>query len=222
MNRLAPPALLLLLACIGGRKDRPNAYAVPARDCQSAATLLAPGLEPTPAMAPQLWRVRACPARAGEILAQLLRDSRAISDTGRLESATWLTHFVHDAQLVTAGVDVAGDSLATPEARTAAFRVLLWSKAPGHRVSFRDMLNGVDCEPPWCRSTYTGHFFGGGPTQGDTTSWPVFGTPMPRNYVTVIDSVARVVEDFPSVPAMVRRAAQTVRRFPPDAELKGR
>jgi hypothetical protein len=173
-------------------------------------------------MAPQLWRVRACPARAGEILAQLLRDSRAISDTGRLEAATWLTHYVHDAHLVSAGVDVATDSLATPEARTAALRVLLWSKAPGHRVSFRSMVDGVDCEPPSCRSTYTGHFFGGGPVQGDTTSWPVFGTPMRRDYVTAIDSVARVVEKIPNVPTMVRRAARTVRRFPPDGELKRR
>jgi hypothetical protein len=221
MRRLVPLALFLALAC-AGRKVRPNAYALPERDCQSDATLLAAGPEPTPEMAPQLWRVRACPARAGEILAGLLRDSRAIADTGRLEAATWLTHYVHDAHLFTAGVDVAGDSLATPEARTAAFRVLLWSKAPGHLVSLRTMVDGPDCEPGWCRSSYTGHFYGGGPMLGDSISWPVFGTPMPRNYATTIDSVARVVEGAPYVPPMVRRAAQTVRRFPPDRELKGR
>lgn len=201
---------------------RPNAYAVPERDCQSSATLLAPGREPTPEMAPQLWRVRACPARAGEILARLVRESRTIADTGRLEAATWLTHYVHDAHLVAAGVDVAGDSLATPEARTAAFRVLLWSKAPGHLMSLRTMVDGAHCEPGWCRSSYTSHYYSGGPLRGDSTRWPVFGTPMPRNYVTTIDSLARAVEGAANVPAMVRRAAQTVRRFPPDRELKGR
>src|SRR5690554_1650550 len=106
MRRLVSPALCLTLACACNRMVSPNAYAIPGRDCHSAATLLAPGRQPTPEMAPQLWRVRACPARAGEILARLLRDSRGVADTGRLEAVTWLAHYVHDGRLVTAGAEV--------------------------------------------------------------------------------------------------------------------
>ena len=210
-------ALLGVAAC-----GRPNMYADATRDCQSAATLLAPGREPTPEMAPALWRVRACPARAAEILATVLRDSRTTTDTARLEAATWLTQYVHDAQLVSAGIDVATDGRATPEARVAALRTLLWSKAPGHFMPLQAMATGPSCDPRQCYSTYTGHFYGGGPVRGDTIRWPVFGTPMPARYAASIDSAAAVAERTSGTPEIVRRAAAVVRQFPSDRELGGR
>jgi len=211
----------IILAGVGACA-RPHQYADSARDCQSAATLFAPGREPTPEMAPALWRVRACPARAAEILANALRDSRTVTDTARLEAATWLTQYVHDAHLVTAGIEVATDSLAAPEARIAAFRTLLWSKAPGHFVPLHAMVTGPSCDPRRCHSTYTGHFYGGGPVLGDTIRWPVFGTPMSARYAATIDSAAAGVEQAAGTPGMVRRAASVVRQFPSDRELGGR
>ena len=188
----------------------------------SATTLFAPGREPTPEMAPALWRVRACPARAGEILAAELYDVRTTTDTARLEEATWLTQYVHDAHLVSAAIDVATDNLATSEARIAAIRVLLWSKAPGHLMPLRAMLSGPSCDPRMCFSTYTGHFFGGGPVAGDTIRWPVFGAPMPPRYAATIDSVALATERASAAPDIVRRAAGIVRQFPSDRELTDR
>jgi hypothetical protein len=214
--------LLVTVACTSGHARNINPYADAERDCRSATTLLAPAREPTPHMAPALWRLRVCPARAGELLAAVLLNSRTIADTGQLEARTWLTHYLHDARLLAAGAEVATDSLATPEARLAALRILLWSKAPGHLVPMRTMVERPGCDPRRCRSTYTGHFYGGGPIAGDTTSWPVFGTPMPAQYVTKIDSIARLVEIAPGTPMVVQRAARVVRQFPPDPELKGR
>ena len=221
MLRCALLLLLVVIGCTRGGSPRLNPFAYSARDCRSAAALLAPGREATPHMAPQLWRVRACPIRAGELLAAIVQESRAITDTSVLEARTWLTHYVHDAHLLAAGIEVASDSRAAPEARITAFRVLLWSKAPGHHMSLRAMIEGPNCVPGRCRSSYTGHFYHG-MVVGDTTSWPIFGTPMPPGYVARIDSVARSVESAPSTPRRVRQAAQIVRQFPPDPELNGR
>lgn len=214
--------LLVAIACAHPQRSAANAYADPERDCQSAATLLGPGDGPTPQMAPALWRVRACPTQAGEILAALLRSVRTVSDTSALDDATWLTQYVHDAHILAAGLDVAVDSAAAPEARVAALRALLWSKAPGHLLPLRLMIVPPSCDPRSCSSTFTGHFYGGGPVLGDTTRWPVFGAPMPNDYATRIDSVAIVLERRPATPEPVRRAAQLVRGFPRDRELADR
>jgi len=45
---------------------------------------------------------------------------------------------------------------------------------------------------------------------------------MPAGYVSQIDSIAHHLEHMPDTPSAVRRAAQTVREFPPDEQLKGR
>jgi hypothetical protein len=214
--------LFLVSACAHGRVMPANPYADAGRDCRSAATLLDRGRAATPRMSPQLWRVRACPARAGQLLAGLLRESRITADTAELEANTWLTQYVHDANLLAAGIDVASDRMASEEARWAALRVLLWSKAPGHPISLQAMLEEPSCDPHRCRSTYTGHFFGSGPFPGDTTDWPVFGTVMPAGYVARIDSVAHLLVDDPSTPPPVRRAAGMVLLFPRDRELGGR
>lgn len=214
--------LFTATACAHGRVVPANPYADARRDCRSAAALLDRGREPTPRMSPQLWRVRACPARAGQLLAGLLRESRTTADTAQLEVNTWLTQYVHDANLLASGMDVASDSAASPEARWAALRVLLWSKAPAHPLSLQEMLEPPECDPQRCRSTYTGHFFGSGPFPGDTTDWPVFGTVMPSGYVARIDSVAHLLADDPGTPPAVRRAAGLVLLFPPDRELGSR
>jgi hypothetical protein len=213
---------LLLAACTGRRTAGTNSYADVDRDCRSAATLLAPGGGFSPHMAPPLWRVRACPARAGEILAVVVQETRSVADTGRLEAATWLAQYVHDARILAAGIAVATDSGAAPEARVAALRVLLWAKAPGHLVPLHAMVSGPPCRPPRCVSSYTGHFYRAGPIAGDTTTWPVFGTPMPPAYVAQIDSVASLIEGSSTAPPIVRQAARVTRAFPPDRELEGR
>lgn len=213
--------LLLVTACAHRRVVSANPYADARHDCRSATTLLERG-QPTPRMAPPLWRVRACPARAGQFLADLLRKSRATVDTAQLERNTWLTQYVHDANLLAAGLDVAGDRTASQEARWAALRVLLWSKAPAHPISLQAMLEEPECDPRRCRSTYTGHFFSSGPFPGDTTNWPVFGMVMPAGYVARIDSVSRLLADDPGTPPAVRRAAEMVLLFPPGRELGSR
>lgn len=214
-------ALLGVIACTP-TSSVASAYADPRVDCRSLETLLAPGPGSTPAMAPALWRVRACPARAGAILATALRASQQERDTSVLEDRTWLTQFVHDAALLAAGVGVATDTLATSEARVAAFRVLLWSKAPGHLVPLRAMTEGLSCIPPRCYDSYTGHFYRGGPTAADTAAWPVVGRAMPHGYVEQIDSVAAAVASAPGTSAAVRRAAQLTAAMPADRELAGR
>jgi hypothetical protein len=217
---LSTLGLVALLACAARQPSAASPYADPERDCQSTQTLLAPGRGPTPQMAPALWRVRACPARAGELLAHALESTRLVSDSGQLEAATWLTQYVHDARILSSGIAVAADTAATPEARVAALRVLLWAKAPGHLVSLQAMSSGPQCIPPMCRSSYTGHFYNGGPTMVDTVVWPVVGIPMPPGYTSRIDSVAREIASSPSTPGLVRAAARVVIDFPPDRELK--
>lgn len=214
-------ALVLAAACVAGRTTA-NPYADPERDCQSFETLTAPSRQGTPFMSPPLWRVRACPERAGTILAGVLLASRSLTDPNDLDRRTFLAQYVHDARLLDAGITVAADTSATPEVRMAAFRVLLWSKAPGHNVPLARMSEGTSCMPLACVSSYTGHFYHGGPFAGDTTSWPVFGVPMPAGYVARIDSVASLVEQAQSSPETLRRVALLVRRWPPDEQLKGR
>ncbi len=130
--------------------------------------------------------------------------------------------YLHDAQLLAAGIDVAMDTLAAPEARIAALRVMLWSRAPGHRVSLRDMYDGDACGSRPCGSSYTSHFYGHGPFANDTASSLTFGEPMPQGYVERIDSVAQRIADRSGTPDMVLRATRVVRRYPTDRQLRGR
>ena len=137
-----------------------NPYASAAVDCRSAASLLRRGAEPTPHMAPPLWRVRACPEPAGRLLAALLDTSRQVADTGELDHRTWLTQYVHDARILEAAVRVAADTTAAPAARVAAIRTLIWMKSPGMLLSMTMMFGTPRCIPPLCVSTYEGHYYG--------------------------------------------------------------
>lgn len=182
------------------------------------AALLAPG-EPTPQMSPALWRVRACPDRAGELIADTMRAARNATGLRELDDVTFLTQYVHDRHIVDAAVEVAQADSASTEARIAALRALVWAKAPGHPIPLRTMASGPPCVPRSCFSTYTGHYYGPGPIAGDTMQWPVLGEQTADDYVQRIDSVAAALVDDATVPSDVRAAPRTVLRFPQDRQL---
>jgi hypothetical protein len=174
-------------------------------------------------MAPPLWRVRACPTTAGIHLAALLDTSRTLSDTSELEHRTWLSQYVHDGEILRTALAVAGDGSAHQAARVAALRTLIWMKSPGHHITLHQMTSMPSCPPERCTSTYEGHFYGGGPMLGDTTTWPVYGTPMPPRYPLLIDSLAHALIAEPRAPQVVRQAAALVVRYPPATQrLHGR
>jgi hypothetical protein len=214
------PFFVLLLSAACSSAPRLNPYADPALDCRSFETLISRSGEATPHMSRPLWRVRACPERAARIFAKAVRDTYQSSDTAVLGRTTWLTQYVHDQRILDAAEWVATNPASAELARISALRVMIWQKAPGHGVGFRDLARG---ETVWLttRSSYTGHFYHG-MIVGDTMPWPVFARPMRPDYVKRIDSVARRLHADTTVPASVRRAAHLTWRFPPDRELKGR
>jgi hypothetical protein len=209
-----------LLACA----PRADEFRVdPARECKTAAQLRAPSEAGGPHMSRTLWRVHECPEQASAIVAELLSGTRLEQDTTAVQLETSLTQYVHDARVLGAALALATDSAATVPARLGALRALLWAKAPGHPYySLSALMSPAQCVRPRCSSSYTSHFYRGGPVAGDTTRWPVFGRRVPARYVTQIDSAAALVEHDPSTPESVRAAARHVRLFPPDPELMGR
>jgi hypothetical protein len=192
----------------------------PARECQTAAQLRAPSEDGGPHMSRTLWRVHECPERAGAIVAELLTSSRSERDTVAVQQETSLAQYIHDARVLEAALALALDSSATVAARLGALRALLWAKAPGHPYySLSTLLLPPQCVRPGCFSSYTSHFYRGGPTAGDTIQWPVFGYPMPGGYVTQIDGAAALIEDDARAPKSLRDAAHHVRMFPADPEV---
>lgn len=192
-----------------------------ASGCSTVDSLLAPPGEDSHTMAPALWRLRACPAAAGRALAAALRALRTSGDTAALERATWLAHDLHDGALYDAAREVAADASATPWARVAALRVLLWTKAPSHYVSLPRLLERPVCGG--CASTYTMHYYNGGPLAGPRYRWPVFGRELPAGYVARIDALAASLAVDPAGPAMVRAAAAYLTSVPAETrELRGR
>ena len=208
-------------ACQSAQPATPFASA--RQDCRSAETLLRPSPTGTPSMSPPLWRVRACPERAGLLLAKLLDTTRQVSDTAEVQRRTWLTQYVHDARITGMAMDVSTDAGATVPARLAAVRALIWSKSPGHMLPMVVMYARPSCLPSFCSSTYEGHFYGPGmiPTS-PPTPWPVFGAPMRPGYAARIDSVLRQLLLAEATPPAVRGAAEWALVYPPSQRLGGR
>jgi hypothetical protein len=188
-------------------------------DCRTLERIESSTSGPSPNMAPSLWRIQACPGRAGVALARVLLSHRLTNDTTILESATSLAHYVHDASLFNAASRIAVDTGAAEWARVAALRMLLWTKAPGHHLTLQRMLGPPECPPPSrCTSSYTGHYFCGC-GYGTTPPFPAFGAPLPEGYRLAIDSPAvRLVRDT-TAPFVVRRASEIVLLQRPDVEL---
>ena len=173
-------------------------------------------------MSRTLWRVHECPQQAGAIVAALLRETRLEQDTMEVQRATSLTQYVHDGRVLVAALSLATDSGATIPARLGALRALLWAKAPGHPYySLSDLMAPPRCVRPGCFSSYTGHYYQGGPVAGDTIRWPVTGQPMPPRYVDQINWAVSFIEHHPRTPESLQTAARHVRLFPPDPELAG-
>jgi hypothetical protein len=192
----------------------------PARECQTAAQLRAPSDAGGPHMSRTLWRVHECPEQAGAIVAELLTSSRSEQDTVEVQRATSLAQYVHDGRVLAAALAVALDSAATVAARLGGLRAMLWAKAPGHPYySLSSLLTPPRCVRPRCFSSYTSHFYGGGPVAGATARWPVFGYPMPKGFVSKINSAAAMLEGDPGAPKSIRDAARHVQIFPADPEV---
>lgn len=170
-------------------------------------------------MAPSLWRLQACPGRAGIALAQVLVSHRLTNDTAILERATSLGHYLHDASLYLAASRIASDTGAAEWARVAALRDLLWTKAPGHPLGLRSMLGPPECpRGSLCYSSYTGHYFCGC-GYGTTPPFPAYGAPLPRGYRLAIDSLATRLASDANAPLVVRKASEIVMFQRPDREL---
>ena len=192
----------------------------PARECQTAAQLRARSEAGGPHMSRTLWRVHECPEQAGRIVAKLLTSSRSDRDTVAVQEATSLAQYVHDGRVLAAALAVSLDTSATIAARLGALRALLWAKAPGHPYhSLSSLLTPPTCVRPRCFSSYTSHFYGGGPVAGATARWPVFGYPMPDGFVSQINSATAMIEDDGRAPTSLRGAARHVRMFPADPEV---
>jgi hypothetical protein len=188
-------------------------------DCQTLERIESGTSGPSPNMAPSLWRIQACPGRAGIMLARVLVSHRLTNDTSILEPATSLAHYLHDASLYEAASRIAVDTGAAEWARVAALRDLLWTKAPGHHLTLQRMLGPPECPPPSrCTSSYTGHYFCGC-GYGTTPPFPAFGAPLPEGYRLAIDSLAARLAHDAAAPVVVRRASEIVLLQRPDNEL---
>lgn len=192
-------------------------------ECRNAERLLAWD-GPAPGMARPLWRARACPHGAALILSALLDSLRTTDDTSSLQRATWLTQYVRDGRVLQTALSIARDPAAASGARVAAWRVLIWAKAPGHLLPLHRVGSGeFPCSLVGrCWSTYTGHFYGGGPMAGDTLSWPVVARPMPVDHLSQIDRVAAEVAGDARAPVVVQNAARLALATRPDTQVSDR
>ena len=217
-------AIVLAFLLTGCRRAPVSGTPVrPERECGSLAQLLGPAA-PEPGMARVLKRIRACPVAAGSALAAGILDLRLERDTLRLARVMDLTQNLHDSRVFAAALTVAGDRGAAPAARVLAFRTLIWSKAPGHWIPYGALVTDPGAPANrWLyagRSTYTGHFYGGGPVAGDTTSWPVFGAPLAADYQGRILHLCTSVAADSVESGEVRSAARHACKFEPDEELE--
>ena len=208
----------MVSACHLPAHSGPPSAAVDSGQCGSIEALLQQG-DSLGRMSGPLARVRSCPELAGRLVSEQMLALRQSEDVGSLDDATYLTQYVHDASVFDAAIHVASDRQASDQARVFALRALLWAKAPGHLMPFQSMIDGPRCAPPRCSSTYTGHFHGPGPFAGDTVSWPVWGQPMPSDFVQVIDEIARRLADDRRNSGAVRAAARTVLMYPQDRQM---
>ena len=139
-------------------------------------------------MARPLWRLRACPERAGAALGQTIEAMGSLSDTVELERRTWLTHYVVDDRIIAAALAVAGAPTTSPEARIYALRTLTWQKAPGHPLT----VWGLTDRPPPARglspsSSYTNHYYTDLGYGSGEHPWPVLGKLPDEDYVARMD-----------------------------------
>jgi hypothetical protein len=128
-----------------------------------------------------------------------------------IEETVVVMRYIHDVRIMEEALDLAVDTTAAEPARIAALLTMLWTKAPGHRLSVHDMVVAPTCVPPACASTATMHFYNGGPFAGGD-KWPVIGVAPVEGYVARIDSVAAWVADR-SRSLAVLAAARTVILF---------
>lgn len=215
--------ILMMVALASGcavfRPELPRSGSAirPGRECRTVEQLLAPAA-PEPIAARRIKRVLACPALAGRALAAGLVRLRASSDTAQLERATGLGHELHDETLWRAALALAGDRGAAPVARIFAFRELVWTMAPAHRVSFRDMLDesvGAIIRRGGGSNIihyYSGYF------QGDLAR-PAVGVLPPADFVEQTGTLCRRVAADEREAEIVRRAARITCSWKPDAQL---
>lgn len=216
------PGSFLLATMLAGCASARSLDEVPIqapRECESVRRLNARSPGPSYGAARPLKRVNACPERAGQAISEELSGLRNSRSPERLERASWLAHYLHDAQIYGAALDVAGDRRASLEARVNAFRVLHWtlrpSQSPGYSYFLGKPIDDSPALVTWC--SCTGHYYHG--YTADDQGWPAIGRLVPEDFVVQIHSLAQRIEMDATEPQPVRWAASHVRRSQPEREI---
>lgn len=216
------PALAVTLiasGCAANQAGPPpsGSPVVPGRECRTIDQLLARA-NPEPMAARPLKRVYACREIAGATIARELGRLRASRDTVALERASRLVHYLHDAQVYSAALDIAGDRASSVEARVNAIRVLAMTLKPSQEPSLALFFREPEERyvETWC--SCTGHYYHGYSTT-DTLTWPALGRLVPRDFAGRIQALLARIEGDAEEPQPVRWAARRVRRMTPEREL---
>lgn len=196
----------------------PGSPVQPERECSNIDQLLGPAL-PEPAAARPLKRVHACRDIAGAAIANELRRLSGSRDTSALQRAAWLVQYLHDAQVYSAALDIAGDSASSPEARVTALWVLAMTLRPSENRALATFFHEPEPEQRalYVGCTCTGHYYYGYTT--DSLTWPAVSRLVPADFVGQIETLVERLEASPSEPLPVRWAAERVRRMTPEREL---
>jgi len=164
-------------------------------DCRLAEQVIRTG-HPAPRL---LWAsqvLRTCTS-AGPSIADAMTTNRLSTDTAFLNAATYPTIQLRDGEVYRAALAVAGDKTASIPARVLALRTLVWTLEPGGSVSYAELSDELpEGRRRRCNSL-------GAHLHLQITR----GAPIPNDYAEAIHRLARGLENDPTEPRQIQRAA---------------
>ena len=163
--------------------------------CRLAAQTIA-STHPAPHAGWAITVIQNCP-EGGHVLADALREVRTSRDTALIDAITRPAIKLRDGELFGVALDIAGDRIASIEARIFSIRTLMWAMYPGGALEYDDL---ADLRPSGQRSC-----FGAGPSTHTIITRGA--TPLPPDYVARAKAVAQRLNEDAGEPRPVRRAA---------------
>jgi hypothetical protein len=138
--RLLGLALIVATAQAAGAQVDPDSIHH-RNECRQAAQVVRTG-EPRARITRSLLELRDCGAEGGQVLAAAFKAHQAVATRAELDELTRPASYLRDAALFEAGMEVAADESARPDARVFAFRIVLAAVMPGLLPTYEELSGG--------------------------------------------------------------------------------